>query len=93
MHPRSGDVYMTGPSAFTGIPVISDLHCVKREFRFPKDRFIEYEPKDEGWCRFFGIGREVDVPLAYMIGGKLVAHPRIIEQIKATPDLAARRSV
>ena len=28
------------------------------EWVFPKSRFVEYEPQDEAWCRFFGIGKE-----------------------------------
>ena len=30
-------------------------------WKFPEDRFIEYEPHDEAGCRFFGIGEEIDV--------------------------------
>ncbi len=30
-----------------------------RRWEFPNDRFVEYEKKDEDWCRLLGIGREV----------------------------------
>lgn len=30
----------------------------KKVWRFPAERFVEYEPKDEAWCRAAGIGRE-----------------------------------
>lgn len=30
-------------------------------YKFPKERFVQYEPKDEEWCRYFGIGKEVQV--------------------------------
>lgn len=32
-----------------------------RRWQFPKERFVTYGPEDESWCRFFGIGEEVDV--------------------------------
>ncbi len=31
----------------------------KKRWVFPKEEFVEYEPKDELWCRPLGIGREV----------------------------------
>lgn len=34
--------------------------CAARA-KFPEDRFVKYEAKDEEWCRYFGIGREVEV--------------------------------
>lgn len=33
----------------------------KRVWQFPKERFVTYEPSDESWCRFFGIGKEIEV--------------------------------
>lgn len=32
-----------------------------RVWVFPKNRFVQYGPSDERWCRFFGIGREEEV--------------------------------
>lgn len=36
-------------------------------WEFPKERFCSYGPEDESWCRFFGIGREVEVDEAIEI--------------------------
>lgn len=36
-------------------------HQSKRVWQFPRGRFVEYGPEDESWCRFFGIGEEVEV--------------------------------
>lgn len=33
----------------------------RKIWQFPKERFVLYETHDESWCRFFGIGNEVDV--------------------------------
>lgn len=33
----------------------------RKEWQFPKERFVEYEPSDETWCRYFGIGKEVEI--------------------------------
>ena len=38
---------------------ITMAHKVKR-WEFPVERFVEYEPKDEEWCRPARIGREVE---------------------------------
>ena len=46
------------------------------------DRFIEYEPKDEKWCRAFGIGHEVREPACFRVGDKFVMHPRVFERLK-----------
>lgn len=36
---------------------------------FPEDRFWQYEPSDEKWCRQLGIGGEVETaePLIYIM--------------------------
>jgi hypothetical protein len=33
----------------------------KTVYKFPKERFVQYEPQDEEWCRYFGIGQDVQV--------------------------------
>lgn len=33
----------------------------KTMYQFPQDPFITYELKDESWCRYFGIGKDVEV--------------------------------
>lgn len=65
-----------------GIKVVTDNKLYDVVWEFPKDRFIEYEPKDESWCRKLGIGKEKIVPKAFMIGNTLVAHPIIIAELK-----------
>lgn len=80
--------------------LVSELACDK-VWEFPKDRFIEYEPKDEGWCRRLGFGREVIAPKAYILKGgidpitgwgspdQLICHPLLADRIKS----AMRESV
>ncbi len=79
----------------TGISVMQDEHAVAREkqWRFPQERFVEYEPKDEWWCRKYGFGHEVevDVPAMYRIGDMYVMHPKLYEQLKAVTKPAANR--
>jgi hypothetical protein len=55
-----------------GIEIKVDSHLPQFAMRweFPEDKFIEYEPeRDESWCRFFKIGREVSTgePLFYKV--------------------------
>lgn len=33
----------------------------RKVWQFPTERFVRYESSDESWCRFFGIGKEVEV--------------------------------
>ena len=33
----------------------------RKEWQFPTERFITYEASDESSCRYFGIGKEVEV--------------------------------
>lgn len=40
------------------IPVCTSLAAPRCFWKFPADPFVEYEPDDEAWCRFFGIGAE-----------------------------------
>jgi len=32
----------------------------RKRWKFPEGQFITYEESDESWCRFFGIGEEVE---------------------------------
>lgn len=36
------------------------LSFPRRRWRFPEERFVSYEPSDEPWCRYLGIGEEVE---------------------------------
>lgn len=79
--------------------VKSEAAC-DRVWEFPKDRFVEYEPKDEGWCRRLGFGREVIVPKAYIVKGQVdpifgwrkpdqvICHPLLYNQILNAMRLA-----
>lgn len=67
-----------------GIRLVEDAKCTEQRWVFPTERFVIYEPKDERWCRFFGIGEEKTLPTAYMLGGHtLLAHPEIAAKLKA----------
>lgn len=44
-------------------PIVVSEHIVERKWIFPEDRFVIYEPKDEKWCRWLGIGHEEVKPL------------------------------
>ena len=33
----------------------------RKVWQFPQERFVQYAASDETWCRFFGIGKEVEV--------------------------------
>lgn len=72
---------MTMPHSLFEIPVIVTEHALVSKWVFPQDRFIEYEPKDERWCRFFRIRHEVMVPGCYQMDGKLIIHPTLWDQI------------
>lgn len=37
------------------------VFATRKRWKFPVERFVTYEPSDEDWCRYFGIGQEVDV--------------------------------
>jgi hypothetical protein len=32
----------------------------RKRWKFPTERFVTYEDSDEEWCRYFGIGHEVE---------------------------------
>lgn len=42
-------------------PFSLEMKRTVRRWQFPQHRFVEYEPSDEAWCRYCGIGKEVDV--------------------------------
>jgi hypothetical protein len=72
-------------AAFTGfgtrlneLEVITNPH-IPGVWEFPKERFFEYEPKDESWCRLLGIGKEV-FPTVYRVGNQLHMHPKTWEE-------------
>jgi hypothetical protein len=74
-----------------GIKIISEPLAYSTKWVFPKERFVEYEPKDESWCRYFGFGRE-EGPQAYQLVNRcpifgtvthmIVAHPTIVAKLR-----------
>lgn len=63
------DQYSYDPSygydlLFASIKLVIDDNLPKI-WQFPKHRFVEYEPKDEWWCRKYGFGKEIDGPVCY----------------------------
>lgn len=67
-----------------GLKVVTDDSMTETVWVFPQDRFVEYEPKDEWWCRKYGIGHEVTRPRAeaVQVGDTLVMHPQMWEKLK-----------
>lgn len=55
---------------------VSDA-LTRTEFRPNQiDRFVEYEPKDEGWMTMLGMGRRVEIVTdAFRVGGVLYMSP------------------
>lgn len=74
----------------------SSLAIVPR-WIFPKERFFEYEAKDEKWCRLLGIGHEVrepgailacyDDPILNRQISTLYIHPEIMKRIRTDPTI------
>jgi hypothetical protein len=70
----AGDVKL-GSINLHGVNSVKVLFEPVVRWVFPDDRFVTYEPGDEGWCRFFGIGEEkavqrvLEMPVAYIAGG------------------------
>lgn len=61
----------------------------EKEWEFPKDKFVEYEPSDEKWARRLGFGKEVktDRPAIFMVKNKpfefeMIIHPDSFTKIK-----------
>ncbi len=41
-----------------GIRVQTSKIVPRWRWEFPVERFVAYDPADEVWCRYFGVGRE-----------------------------------
>lgn len=37
----------------------------QKVWRFPNDRFVEYDESDEAWARPIGFGKEVEQPVPF----------------------------
>ena len=63
-----------------GLKIRVAKFCTTGKWLFPKHRFFEWEPKDEAFCRKYGIGRPE--PGCYQFGDTIIMHPEIYEQLK-----------
>jgi hypothetical protein len=70
-----------------GTPIHVSEHVVEKVWVFPKDRFVEYEPSDEWWCRKYGFGHEETRPAVYRVGVALHFHPVRWEQFCELAEL------
>lgn len=69
-----------------GVRVVVDADITELPvWEFPKERFVEYGPEDESWCRCFGFGKEVRKPACYEINGTLYVHPQIYQKFQKLP--------
>ena len=48
--------------ALDGMPIIASTSIPEfvMRWQFPDDHFVDYEESDEKWCRYFGIGHDVE---------------------------------
>lgn len=74
---------MTPYDSMYGLKVVTDEEMVDTVWVFPKDRFVEYEPKDEWWCRKYGLGHEEVRPKQEVVraGDTLYMHPAVWKQM------------
>jgi hypothetical protein len=74
-----------GPlNSLYGLNIHPSEHRPKK-WIFPKDRFVEYEPKDEWWCRKYGFGHESTDPMdtvILVVHGDVFMHPTQIAELK-----------
>lgn len=76
------DFAKTPISALSNFEIIVSDHAIVSRWVFPQKRFVEYEPSDERWCRYFGIGHEVREPGCIRVGGRMYVHPEIWQRIE-----------
>jgi hypothetical protein len=75
-----------------GIQLNITEHAIARTWIFPKDSLVEFEPKDEEWCRQLGIGHEESKPGAYQIGDTFLIHPKVFDQLALEMKLRLEES-
>jgi hypothetical protein len=77
-----------------GLAIVPCIWAATRPWVFPDEPFVEYEPKDEAWCRKLGIGHEGPYkPSCLRIGDTLYCHPTIIEAIERQIGKRVEQSV
>jgi hypothetical protein len=68
--------------SFNGFRIEINELVTSRSWIFPKERFFEWEPKDEWFCKKYGIGHAGPVePACYQVGNTLVMHPTIYKEL------------
>jgi hypothetical protein len=77
-----------------GLNVVTDQNMVEKVWVFPQDKFVEYEPKDEWWCRKYGFGHEETRPQQQVVrvGDTLVMHPATLDLLVKDMDEQYRRA-
>jgi hypothetical protein len=79
-------------AALFGVRVQFSDYATVPGWVFPKKRFVEYEPKDERWCRYFRIGYEGHVPGMLQIGSEFFVHSSLKESFFKALDQASKTS-
>jgi hypothetical protein len=70
------------PLSLYGLEIVVNKLAMASEWIFPQHRFFEWEPKDEPFCRKYGIGHKGPMkPAAYQVGNTLIVHPTIYEEL------------
>lgn len=67
-----------------GVPVVTDKFLTE-SCPDSGSRFFEYERSDEWWLRKYRVPcglRQVPSRTAYMVGGMMVMHPAMLEEVK-----------
>ena len=54
---------------------------VETKWIFPKDRFVEWGPEDESFCRAAGFGHAVRIEKVLRIGRQLFVSPEVYAEI------------
>lgn len=51
-----------GGAPLTGLNIKTVQYAPRwfKKWQFPTERYWQYEASDEGWCRYFDVGHEVD---------------------------------
>ena len=66
-----------------GFKIIENPHVpCHRKWIFPKDRFVEWGPEDESYCRFAGFGHEQITYESFRLGDTLVLHPSVAKELR-----------
>jgi hypothetical protein len=78
--------------SFYGLKIIESRQLpYKDHWIFPKDRFVEWGPEDESYCRFAGFGRIHRVYETFRGVNSLLIHPDTLAQLKK--ETAARNDL